>query len=153
MNKFEALEAFLKEAYKGRKYGHRDAYEYHLVGVAELAREKAREANLDPDFAYALGLAHDVYEDFDLPCLDTCAMLLPNNFDKDRFGWVIDEITNKYQTYYDYIRSIRDEYALLIKEADLEFNLLQDNAPKLRKYSLYLFALDYIKMKRILTNK
>jgi len=156
MNKFEA---FLKEKYKGRKYGHRDAYEYHLVGVAELAREKAREANLDPELAYAIGLSHDYLEDFKV---DNAPFLF-HDIAKE-IDWVQElteeahtifftallEISNSSnKSYYHYIKSITNSYALLVKEADLEFNLLQDNAPKLRKYPLYKFALDYIKMKRI----
>ena len=59
------LETYLRKLYAGLKYGHKDAFEYHLVGVANLAMAKAVEAGLDPHIAYAAGLCHDVLEDFD----------------------------------------------------------------------------------------
>ena len=160
----EPLENFLREAYKGRKYRNKDAYDYHLVGVAELAREKAREANLDPELAYAMGLCHDFIEDtpYDVRKLFALGLIVfaptgsGEGVDKaSLLADTVEALTNDGKTYYDYIKGLGNgipdpSYVLLVKEADLEFNLMQDNAPKLRKYDLYRFALDTIRMKRIL---
>jgi hypothetical protein len=160
VSKFKELETFLKKAYKGRKYGDKDFYSYHLVGVAELAMEKAREAKLDPELAYAIGLSHDYLEDFKDYFSDFMEVVerIPwedEGFHFDTMCVALAELQNfdDFISYYHYIAGISDPYALLVKEADIEFHLLQDNAPKLKKYALYCFAFKYIRIARLMQER
>jgi 5'-deoxynucleotidase YfbR-like HD superfamily hydrolase len=152
-----SVESLVRNVHKGQKYGTHDFFDHHLVGVAELAREKARECNLDPRVAYDIGLMHDMLEDAlleftgDLQKVYLFSILFPVENIAQEYLKILDELTHKKGTsYFHYIRGITSPYALLVKEADLEFHLLQDDAEKFFKYDLYCFALDFIRTKRIL---
>jgi len=148
---------FLKEAHKGQKYNGKDYFDYHLMGVGEMAVDKAIYAGLDTGIAFALALSHDVWEDNPDYVMDNQSVLveaLCEIVGNKRYYSLMTDIfilsKTEDESYYDYIKRLKGEYVLIVKEADLEFNLQQSNWSNFPKHELYKFALDIIRMKRIL---
>jgi len=137
----------VKKHHKGQKYGEQDYFHYHLINVAEMSMRIAESSGLNRRRAYIIGLMHDLIENCnvglsEMEVWDYVDRHIINNV------WNLTKISGI--TYYDYIHSIDVTYALLVKEADILFHLTQPDAARHKKYEVYKFALDVIRMKRIL---
>jgi len=130
----------------GQKYGE-EPYAYHLTGVARMVKAYG-------DIHAAVALAHDVLEDTQAGA-HKVAQAFGALFKDDPAAVMtamraLHDITKKQgEDYYEYISRLSDPIALIVKRADLKFNLAHSYMDVMvhPKATLYKFALDVINTK------
>lgn len=90
----------------------------HALRVAEYATAKAEALRLDKTRTYMIALAHDLLEDTNCPKEELMSIL-----DKDNYNSVVTLTRIPQETYENYIHRILDaddEYAFIVKQADMK---------------------------------
>lgn len=137
-----AAASLAKSAHKGKTYGERDYYSYHILGVFTKVSKDIRSVlsylNISLTDAAIVALLHDVKEDTlvsDKEILSAIGCL-----GKRRTSQIIKSINiltkAPGEQYFDYIKSIirsRDPVAILVKLMDAKFNS-QNTGKRSEKY-------------------
>ena len=123
-------EALAKKAHAGQKYGDKDYFEYHVKGVAALAKEYGGKYTL----IEVVALLHDVVEDSDISMGHIEA-----DFGEEVAKAVgfLTHLTDK--TYTQYICDMvkfGNKLALSVKLCDLQFNAEHSSGARRDKYQL-----------------
>lgn len=90
----------------------------HALRVAEYATAKAEALRLDKTETYMIALAHDLLEDTDCPKEELMSIL-----GEDNYNSVVTLTRVPQETYENYIHRIldaNDEYAFIVKQADMK---------------------------------
>ena len=139
---------YAREAHKGQKYGNgKDYFEYHILGVAEYAKQEAEAHQLSPVIAEMVAILHDILEDTDTKLSDLIILLVKHYGSGRTYETVLDAVKQitkeKDEGYYQYIKRLNNEYALIVKAADLAFNI-ENSYKGHKKLDLYMFAVETI---------
>lgn len=113
-----------KYAHEGQKYGDKDYFKYHILGVVRNVELYCRDNQIyvGTEKYYLLKISaylHDAMEDSHIG----------EGFIRENFGdeilEVVEYLTRKDdETYFEYIHRVKEnEYARIVKVADIEFNL------------------------------
>lgn len=90
----------------------------HALRVAEYATVKADALRMDQTKAYMIGLAHDLLEDTDCPKEELMTIL-----GEDSYKSVVlltKDVQEKYEDYIHKVLDSKDEYAFIVKQADMK---------------------------------
>lgn len=113
----------------------------HAVRVAEYAAIRAEEIHLNSIRAYMIGLAHDLLEDTECPKEELIAAIGETNYNS-----VVLLTKNNDQEYEDYIRKIvesKDNYAFIVKQADMKDHMSLSNNLTEKLLNKYVPVLHY----------
>lgn len=113
----------------------------HATRVAEYAAIKAEEIHLNSTRAYMIGLAHDLLEDTECPEEELVAAIGETNYNS-----VILLTKSNEQEYEDYIRKIiesKDNYAFIVKQADIKDHMTLSNTLTEKLLNKYAPVLHY----------
>ena len=113
----------------------------HAIRVAEYAAIRAEENRLDSIRAYMIGLAHDLLEDTECPEEELIAAIGETNYDS-----VVLLTKSNDQEYKDYIRKIvesKDDYAFIVKQADMKDHMTLSNNLTEKLLNKYVPVLHY----------
>lgn len=105
----------------------------HALRVANYAAEKANEKNYNIFTAYMIGLAHDLLEDTDCDQEELCDIIGDEAFDVVLTLSKADDVS--YEEYIQDILQCNDEFAFIVKQADLKdhFTLTDTLTDKLKE--------------------
>lgn len=113
----------------------------HAIRVAEYAAIRAEETHLNSIRAYMIGLAHDLLEDTECPKEELIAAIGENNYNS-----VVLLTKSNDQEYEDYIRKIvesKDNYAFIVKQADMKDHMTLSNNLTEKLLNKYVSVLHY----------
>ena len=113
----------------------------HAIRVAEYAAIRAEENRLDSIRAYMIGLAHDSLEDTECPKEELIAAIGETNYNS-----VVLLTKSNDQKYEDYIRKIvesKDNYAFIVKQADMKDHMTLSNNLTEKLLNKYVPVLHY----------
>lgn len=113
----------------------------HAIRVAEYAAIRAEENRLDSIRAYMIGLAHDLLEDTECPEEELVAAIGETNYNS-----VVLLTKSNDQKYEDYIRKIvesKDNYAFIVKQADMKDHMTLSNNLTEKLLNKYVPVLHY----------
>ena len=147
-NIVERAKQFALEKHAGQMYGDKP-YSYHLQGVVDNIAEYIESSNrVTKKEAICVAWLHDILEDTNTTEEEICS-----NFGNIvTFG--VTSLTNNFDCYCDYIKNIKTmncEEIILIKIADLKFNIKEAEnreltayeKQRLEKYKLALYILEH----------
>jgi hypothetical protein len=145
------IRELIKDIYADDEYEGKPYFEGHLMPVAQLAVGIGKELGMSDSELLALSFvayAHDVKEDH--PERFTEILQVASKFPINDQLMIIDSLNeltkSKDEGYFEYINGISWSFALIVKKADLTFNLGQSliNHPTWKKIDTYKFALDFV---------
>lgn len=113
----------------------------HAIRVAEYAAIRAKENHLNSTRAYIIGLAHDLLEDTECPEEELIAAIGETNYNS-----VVLLTKSNDQEYEDYIRKIvesKDNYAFIVKQADMKDHMTLSNNLTEKLLNKYVPVLHY----------
>lgn len=113
----------------------------HAIRVAEYAAIRAEEIHLNSIRAYMIGLAHDLLEDTECPEEELIAAIGETNYNS-----VVLLTKSNDQEYEDYIRKIvesKDNYAFIVKQADMKDHMTLSNNLTEKLLNKYVPVLHY----------
>lgn len=113
----------------------------HATRVAEYAAIRAEEIHLNSTRAYIIGLAHDLLEDTECPEEELIAAIGETNYNS-----VVLLTKSNDQEYKDYIRKIvesKDNYAFIVKQADMKDHMTLSNNLTEKLLNKYVPVLHY----------
>ena len=90
----------------------------HALRVAEYATAKADLLKLDTTKAYMIALAHDLLEDTDCPKEDLMSTLGIESYNS--VVLLTKDPQEKYEDYIHKILDAKDDYAFIVKQADMK---------------------------------
>ena len=114
---------------------------HHAIRVAEYAAIRAEEIHLNSIRAYMIGLAHDLLEDTECPEEELLAAIGETNYNS-----VVLLTKSNDQEYKDYIRKIvesKDNYAFIVKQADMKDHMTLSNNLTEKLLNKYVPVLHY----------
>lgn len=90
----------------------------HALRVAEYATEKASALKMDITKAYMIALAHDLLEDTECPKEDLMSILGIEGYNS--LVLLTKDPQEKYEDYIHKIIDAKDDYAFIVKQADMK---------------------------------